>query len=146
MKQLRAALKKVNTENKTLKTQVAEVSKQTRAQSLKTALEKHEAKPALAKYFPTDGEVSEDAVLAWLKEDGELFGWTPQEKPADTSADASAIRDISSLSPSGGADMAARAAAMAKTPTLGRDISSADAKEAASVADALLQQLSIGLR
>lgn len=149
VKQLRAALKKATAENKTLKTQVAETAQVTRASSLKSALEAHGAKPALAKYFPADGTVDETAVLAWLKEDGELFGWTAPEAVETVQAEeVAAIRAVSALVPQNAPDLRARAAALSSkpTPALGRNISPADAKEAQQIADSLLAQLNTSLR
>ncbi len=142
VKRLRTALKAQKTELTTLRTQVQEQTKVSRASSLKTALEASGAKPALAKYFPSDGEVTDEAVLAWLKEDGELFGWTAPEAAEEANADdVAAATAISGLKPRQGPDTHGRVAALGKAPTLGRDISAATAKEAADLADILLSQI-----
>lgn len=136
VKQLRSALKKASTENKALKTQVEEAGKVTRSTSLRKALEEHGAKPALAKYFPAEGEIDSTAVLAWLKEDGELFGWQEPERADDTpAADVSAAKDISNLRPNAGStDLRSRVEALATAP-----INKATADEAGRTAAELIQ-------
>lgn len=149
VKQLRAALKKATAENKTLKTQVTETTKATRASALTAALTKHEAKPGLADFFPADNEVNEASVLAWLTERGELFGWTAPAAAETVQADeVAAIRAVSALVPQAAPDLRARAAALSSrpTPALGRNISPADAKEAEQIAASLLGQLNTSLR
>lgn len=142
VKRLRTALKAQKTELTTLRTQVTEATKVTRATALKTALEANGAKPALAKYFPVEGEVTSEAVLGWLKEDGELFGW---EQPAATDEvtpdDVAAANAISGMKPRPALDTHGRVAALGATPTLGRDITPGSAQEAKSLAEALLSQL-----
>lgn len=65
----------IREENVTLKSGV-------RARSLEQLLEAKGAKPALAK-FMGDTEASEDAVTAWLAENGELFGYKPKAEGSD---------------------------------------------------------------
>lgn len=120
VKQLRSALKKANTENKALKTQVSEFSTKSRASALRSSLEKFGAKPALAKYFPADGEVDEANVLGWLKEDGELFGWSAQkadaeETPSEDVANAQRISNYRPTPPPAN-DVVSRVKGL-KTPT-----------------------------
>jgi hypothetical protein len=142
VKRLRAALKAQKTELTGLRTQVQEQTKVSRAAALKTALEASGAKPALAKYFPSDGDVTNEAVLAWLKEDGELFGWTaPEATEPVTTDDVAAATAISSLKPRQGPDTHGRVAALGATPTLGRNIAPGSAQEARALADELLSQL-----
>ncbi len=100
IKSLRKAYDKLKTETAQLRTQVQENAKVTRTTSLKSALDKYGAKPALARYFPNEGEVTEDSVLTWLKEDGELFGWQPPtETPETPTADLAAAALIASVRP-----------------------------------------------
>lgn len=42
-------------------------------------LDTHGADAKLAKYVPADA-VDSDGVLAWLQEDGDVFGWQPAEQ------------------------------------------------------------------
>lgn len=74
LKKTKARLAELETENTTFK---AKEKKQTVAQ----AFEKFNAKPSLARFYDGEG-TEEDDVLAWLKENGDDFGWT--EDGADT--------------------------------------------------------------
>lgn len=47
-----------------------------RSRTLAEALEANGASPKLAKFYPAEKEASDDDVLKWLQEDGELFGWS----------------------------------------------------------------------
>lgn len=145
IKSLRKAYDKLKAEATQLRTQVGEAAKATRTSTLNAALENLGAKPALAKYFPQDTEVTADAVKSWLEEDGEIFGWKPTEATSDE--DTEAIRAVGGLVPKApDSSLHARTAALGQTRSLGRDITSVEAKEAASVADALLGQLGLTLR
>lgn len=75
-KALRDALAAANAKVVELEAENTTFKKQARRQTVAQALEKHGAKPSLAKYFDKD-EASDDVVLAWLTENGEDFGWSP---------------------------------------------------------------------
>jgi hypothetical protein len=84
--QLRRALKAKDKEAKEAQAKVeeltktnAELSGKVRGVSLSEILKAKGAKPAMAK-FMTDVEPTEDAVTAWLAENGELFGFDPNAK------------------------------------------------------------------
>lgn len=141
VKQLRAALKAAHKERDTLKTQVADQAKATRTTSLSDLLTAAGAKPALAKYFPAESDVSTETVTSWLKEEGELFGWQPNQAVEPTD-DAAAILAVAGMSPkTPPSDLHSRTAALGQTKTFGRDISTAEAQEAKTLADDLLGQL-----
>lgn len=104
-KALRDQNKKLNKELEDLRKQNAEVQEKLRARDLAEALETHGAPKRLAKYAARDIEdVSEDAVLEWLKENGEDFGWEPAEEEdaevEETKAQARRISRASSDAPS----------------------------------------------
>lgn len=111
----------IKEENVTLKSGV-------RARSLEQLLEAKGAKPALAK-FMGDTEASEDAVNAWLSENGELFGYKPKEAGSDESGQGQAKQQTGSegLTPEMEAALAAMTAVQkqeanaAPAPTLTDD-------------------------
>lgn len=83
---LRKALKAQQKANKdkdnelaTLRDEMGNLTKTVRSKTLGELLEAKGAKPALAK-FMGDTEASEEAVDAWLAENGELFGYKPGAK------------------------------------------------------------------
>lgn len=92
--QLRKALRAKERSEKALQDQVAELTKtngelssKVRGVSLSEILKAKGAKPAMAK-FMSDVEPTEDAVTAWLAENGELFGYDPkanEQPPSDAS-------------------------------------------------------------
>jgi hypothetical protein len=87
MKALRAQIKKLAKEKADQDTELAQFRKQVRSGSIVEFLNEHGASPKLAKYAAADidGDVTKESVLAWLKSDGDAFGW--QEEPGDSSAD-----------------------------------------------------------
>jgi hypothetical protein len=79
-KQLKAAAK----DNKTLREAqaekeraLAELTQKVNGVTLESVLKEKGAKPALAK-FMKDVEPTEEAITAWLAENGELFGYDPK--------------------------------------------------------------------
>lgn len=143
MKNLRKAYDKLKAEHAKLQTEVATQAKATRGASLADLLKDAGARPSIAKYFPTEGDVSKDAVTAWLKENGEDFGWQPPEATPEEQDQESAVRAVSSLTPQQAPDLRARAAALGQAPTSGRDVTQADALNAKTLADSLLGQLNL---
>lgn len=110
----------IKEENVTLKSGV-------RARSLEQLLEAKGAKPALAK-FMGDTEASEDAVTAWLSENGELFGYKPKEAGSEPEPQAGQQQSsIPGLTPEMEAALAAMTAVQkqeanaAPAPTLSDD-------------------------
>jgi hypothetical protein len=80
---LRKQLKLAAKENKTLKDSsvadkqaLADLTTKVNGQTLESVLKEKGAKPQLAK-FMKDVEPTEEAVSAWLAENGELFGFNP---------------------------------------------------------------------
>lgn len=48
-----------------------------RQSAIAKALSAKSAKPELAKFYPADGDTSDEALNTWLEENAELFGITP---------------------------------------------------------------------
>jgi hypothetical protein len=84
-KALRDQAKKLAKENAELRKQFDELNAKARVRDLADALETHGAPKKLAKYAARDLEdTSADAVLEWLKENGEDFGWEPEGSSDDS--------------------------------------------------------------
>lgn len=111
-KQLKAAAK----DNKTLREAQAEKDKaladltaKVNGVTLESVLKEKGAKPQLAK-FMKDVEPTEEAVSAWLAENGELFGYTPPKEGADQASGEGQQPQEQGFTP----EMAAALAAMQK--------------------------------
>lgn len=86
-KGLRSQLKKVLQENSELKTKNSELQGSLRSSSIASFFRDKEINPKLAKYVPKDIEPTEENLLKWVAEDGELFNiklTPPAEKDAAT--------------------------------------------------------------
>lgn len=73
-----------------------------RSRTLAEALEANGASAKLAKFYPSEKEASDDDVLKWLQEDGELFGWSADgasDDDPDTVEQAELIGRASSQAP-----------------------------------------------
>lgn len=82
--------------------QLAERDKALRSQTVAETLTKKGARPELAKFYPTDGDGSEDSVNAWITENAELFGIdTSEGADAETVANAQAVSAITGNAPQG---------------------------------------------
>lgn len=86
VKQLRKQLRDKDKRLSEIETQFTELRNSARRDSLSKVLQAHGAKPGLARFFPADSDPTEENVLAWLKEEGDLFGWTPPaaEQPQES--------------------------------------------------------------
>jgi len=77
---------------------LAELSGKVKVTGVSEILKARGANPALAKYaLKDDVEASEEAVDAWLAENGSLFGYQPQSAEASDESGDSADVDTSSL-------------------------------------------------
>jgi hypothetical protein len=86
VKSLRGQLKKVLADNEKLKADNAGLQKSVREASIRNFFRDREINPKLAKYVPQDVDPTEENLLRWVEEDGELFGIKPTaEKPAEGS-------------------------------------------------------------
>lgn len=94
-KQLREALK-VKDE---LSATVENLSKTTRTSQLKDVLSSKSLNPKLAGFYPSDGEVTPEAVDAWVSEYADVFGiQTQAEEPDVNPAEAALHQRISASS------------------------------------------------
>lgn len=83
IKNLRKQAKNLAKQNADLQRQLAEAMAATRRTTVNEALRSLGANPKIAKFIPSDVEPTEDAVKAWLAEDGELFGYKPSDSKAE---------------------------------------------------------------
>ena len=81
-KQLRQALAKAKKELAAALEERDKLRASGRARDIADALEAHGAPKRLAKYVDVQ-EASSDGVLAWLRENGEDFGWSPADEEPD---------------------------------------------------------------
>lgn len=100
-KQLKAAAK----DNKALKeasaadkATIADLTGKVNGVTLESVLREKGAKPQLAK-FMKDVEPTEEAVSAWLAENGELFGYKPNEGAGEPSGEGEPSGNDAGLSP-----------------------------------------------
>ena len=81
VKKLRKALKSEQKRNKELESTLGDLTKSQKERILKDALASRGVNPKIAQFIPSDIEASEDAIGAWLDSNGDVFGYTPSEKP-----------------------------------------------------------------
>ncbi len=75
VRDLRKQLKDAHKERDDALSKVASFESAARGTTVKEALAKAGAKPGLARFYPSDAEVSEEAINAWLDDNGEDFGF-----------------------------------------------------------------------
>lgn len=94
MKSLRKAKDKADRDNKELRDQLAKLQSKDRTRDLAEFLDNAKAPKRLAKYAARDieGDVTEETVNEWLKENGADFGWEP-EASDDADDDAAELRE-----------------------------------------------------
>lgn len=103
-KGLRAALEAANAAKAALESEVGTLKKSMRSITVAEALKANGARPSLAKFYDKD-EASPDDVLAWLKENGEDFGWSESDADDtddtddDTKEEARRIRQATEMAP-----------------------------------------------
>lgn len=89
-KALRAALKKIQTENAELKNQNTQLQASLRKSSISGFFRDKGINPKLAKYVPSDIEPDEANLVKWIEEDGDLFNIkldNAPQKPAEGSGE-----------------------------------------------------------
>lgn len=72
-KRLRKLVEKRGNEVAELREEISKKDKESRGTRLASVLEDLKVRPGLAKWYPADGEVTEDAVKQWLKDNAEDF-------------------------------------------------------------------------
>lgn len=103
-KALREYADKLKAQNDELLARVQKFEAQTRKATIADALRSAEVDPKLARFVERDleGDVTQDAVDAWLQDNGSLFGLTAKQSPeADVAAQAAAVAALSSGAPTG---------------------------------------------
>jgi hypothetical protein len=97
VKKLRKALKAEQRRNKELETSYGELTKSQKERILKDVLASKGVNQKIAQFIPSDIEASEDAISAWLNNNGDVFGYTPTEKPAVNQDDINSLRKMDSV-------------------------------------------------
>lgn len=77
-----------------LETENATLKQAQRKTSVTSALEKHGARPSIARFYDGEG-TSDDDVLKWLQDNGEDFGWQPGDPDEGEDQDVTDARRIS---------------------------------------------------
>jgi hypothetical protein len=96
VKKLRKALKAEQKRNKELESTLGDLTKSQKERILKDALASRGVNPKIAQFIPSDIEASEDAIGAWLDNNGDVFGYTPSEKPKVADKDIAAMQRMDS--------------------------------------------------
>jgi hypothetical protein len=97
VKKLRKALKVEQRKNKELETSYSEITKTQKERILKDVLTSKGVSPKIAQFIPTDIEASEDAITAWLDNNGDVFGYTPSEKQQVNQEDISSMKKMDAV-------------------------------------------------
>lgn len=97
VKKLRKALKAEQRRNKELETSYGELTKSQKERILKDVLASKGVNQKIAQFIPSDIEASEDAISAWLDNNGDVFGYTPSEKQAVNQDDINSLRKMDSV-------------------------------------------------
>jgi hypothetical protein len=97
VKKLRKALKAEQRRNKELETSYGELTKSQKDRILKDVLASKGVNQKIAQFIPSDIEASEDAISAWLDNNGDVFGYTPTEKPAVNQDDINSLRKMDAV-------------------------------------------------
>lgn len=92
--QLRKALKEKDKALKELTDNYAAVSKRDRERALADALKEKNVSPKVAKFFPSDKDVTEENINAFLMDNADVFGFKLEDgKPADEQPPAPPVPD-----------------------------------------------------
>jgi hypothetical protein len=97
VKKLRKALKVEQRKNKELETSYSEITKAQKERILKDVLASKGVSPKIAQFIPADIEASEDAISTWLDNNGDVFGYTPSEKPKVNQEDISSMKKMDAV-------------------------------------------------
>ena len=97
VKKLRKALKVEQRKNKELETSYSEITKAQKERILKDVLASKGVSPKIAQFIPADIEASEDAISAWLDNNGDVFGYTPSEKSKVNQEDISSMKKMDAV-------------------------------------------------
>jgi hypothetical protein len=97
VKKLRKALKAEQRKNKDLETSYGELTKAQKERILKDVLTSKGVNQKIAQFIPSDIEASEDAISAWLDNNGDVFGYTPTEKSVVNQDDINSLRKMDAV-------------------------------------------------
>ena len=97
VKKLRKALKVEQRKNKELETSYGEITKAQKERILKDVLSSKGVSPKIAQFIPADIEASEDAISAWLDNNGDVFGYTPSEKSKVNQEDITSMKKMDAV-------------------------------------------------
>ena len=97
VKKLRKALKAEQRKAKELESSLGELTKAQRERVLKDVLTSKGVNMKVAKFIPTDLEASEEAINSWLDQNGDVFGFTVEQKPAVADRDIASLRQMDSV-------------------------------------------------
>ncbi len=97
VKKLRKALKVEQRKNKELETSYSEITKAQKERILKDVLASKGVSPKIAQFIPADIEASEDAISAWLDNNGDVFGYTPSDKSKVNQEDISSMKKMDAV-------------------------------------------------
>jgi len=97
VKKLRKALKVEQRKNKELETSYSEITKAQKERILKDVLTSKGVSPKIAQFIPADIEASEDAISAWLDNNGDVFGYTPSDKSKVNQEDISSMKKMDAV-------------------------------------------------
>lgn len=97
VKKLRKQLKAEQRRIKELETSYGELTKAQKERILKDVLASKGVSQKVAQFIPSDIEASEDAISAWLDSNGDVFGYTPTEKPAVNQDDINSLRKMDAV-------------------------------------------------
>jgi len=103
VKQLRKAAKQKDKELAELRSQFENLNKAQRERAIKDVLESRGVNSKIAKFIPSDIDPTEESLSKWLTDNGDVFGFQPQEqsKPAVDPAEASAYKKMNQAVDSG---------------------------------------------
>jgi len=96
VKKLRKALKAEQKRNKELESTLGDLTKSQKERILKDVLTSRGVNPKIAQFIPSDIEASEDAIGAWLDNNGDVFGYKPSEKSKVAQQDIAAMQRMDS--------------------------------------------------
>jgi hypothetical protein len=97
VKKLRKQLKAEQRRIKELETSYGELTKAQKERILKDVLSSKGVSQKIAQFIPSDIEASEDAISAWLDANGDVFGYTPVEKPSVNKDDIASMQKMDSV-------------------------------------------------
>jgi hypothetical protein len=98
LKKVRRAERSKDKQLKELQSELEALRKFQREATISQVLAEKGVNPKVAKFIPSDIEMSSDSISNWLTDNGELFGVTaPTQQPAVNSEDYAALRQIDAV-------------------------------------------------